>query len=53
MWGGGGGMVRPVKIISLILSPVSRKVGRKWEIPEKNQLTIRKLNLACLTYDPS
>ena len=29
------GILRPVKIISLILSRISRKVGRKWEIPEK------------------
>ena len=36
---GGGGGLRPVKIISLILSRVNRKVGRKREIPEKNQFT--------------
>ena len=35
---------------SLILSQVSRKVGRKREIPKKkNHLTNRKQNLACLT----
>ena len=43
----------PVKIILLILSRIKCKVGRKWEIPEKNHLTTRKQNLACLTYDPS
>ena len=35
---GGGGLdlcLAPVKIISLILSRVNRKVGWKWEIPEK------------------
>ena len=40
-------------IISLILSRVNRKVGRKREIPKKKHLTTRKQNLACLTYDPS
>ena len=29
------GFYWPIKIISLILSRVIRKVGRKWEIPEK------------------
>ena len=29
----------PVKIISLILSRVNHKVGRKWEIPEKKHLS--------------
>ena len=43
----------PIKVISLILSPVNREVGRKQEIPEKNNLTTRKQNLACLTCDPS
>ena len=32
-------VLQPVKIISLILSRVNRKVGWKWEIPEKNHLT--------------
>ena len=41
----------PVKIISLILSRVNQKVGRKPEIPEKKHLTARKQNLACLTCD--
>ena len=31
-------ILRPVKIISLILSRVNRKVGRKREIPEKKHL---------------
>ena len=43
-------VLRPVKIISLILSRVNRKVGRKREIPEKNHLITRKQNLACLTW---
>ena len=42
--------LRPVKIISLILSRVNRKVGRKREIPEKKHLTTRTQNLACLTW---
>ena len=46
-------VLRPVKIISLILSWVNHKVGQKWEIPEKNYLTTRKQNLTCLTCDPS
>ena len=46
-------VLRPVKIISFILSRFNRKVGRKREIPEKSHLTTRKQNLACLTYDPS
>ena len=46
-------ILRPVKVISLILSRVNCKVGRKREIPEKNNLTTRKQNLACLTYDLS
>ena len=36
----------PVKIISLILRRVNRKVGQKQEIPEKKHLTTRKQNLA-------
>ena len=28
-------VLRTVKIVSLILSRVNRKVGQKWEIPEK------------------
>ena len=35
-------VLRPVNIISLILSRVNRKVGRKREIPEKNYLTTLK-----------
>ena len=46
-------MLRPVKIISLILSRVNRKVGQKRKIPEKKHLTTHKQNLDCLTYDPS
>ena len=46
-------ILRPFKIIWLILSRVNRLVGRKWEIPEKNHLTTRKQNLVCLTCDPS
>ena len=42
-----------LKIISLILRRVDRKVGQKQEIPKKNRLTTRKRNLACLTCDPS
>ena len=42
--------LQPVKIISLILSWVNHKVGRKREIPGKNHLTIRKQNLAFLTW---
>ena len=38
--------LRPVKIISFILSQVNRKLERKREIPEKNHLTARKQNLA-------
>ena len=45
--------LRPVKIISHILSRVIRKVGRKREIRDKNHLTTRKQNLACLTSGPS
>ena len=41
MVGGGGGCLRPVKIISLILGRVNRKVGLTGEIPEKNYLTTR------------
>ena len=46
-------VLQPIKIISLILSQVSCKVGWKWEIPEKKHLTARKQNLACLRCDPS
>ena len=46
-WGGG---LRPVKIISFILSRVIHKVGWKREIPDKNHLTTRKQNLSCLTW---
>ena len=46
-------VLRPIKIISLILSRVNHLVGRKQVIPEKKHLTTRKQNLACLTYDPS
>ena len=46
-------VLRPDNIISLILNQVSRKVGRKWGIPEKTHLTTRKQKLACLTCDPS
>ena len=42
-----------VNIISLILSRVNCKIGRKREIPEKHHLTSHKQNLACLTVDPS
>ena len=49
----GGGGLQPVKIISLILSLVNRKVWQKGEIPEKNHLTNCKQNLACLTCDQS
>ena len=45
-------VLRPVKIISIILSRANRKMGRKREI-EKNHLTTRKQNLACLSGDPS
>ena len=38
---------------SLILSQVNHKVRRKQEIPEKNQRTTHKQNLACLICDPS
>ena len=40
--------LRPIRIISLILSWVNRKMGQKWEIPEKKHLTTCKQNLACL-----
>ena len=46
-------VLRPVEIISLILSRVIRKVGSKREIRDKNHLTTRKQNLACLTCGPS
>ena len=36
-------VLRPVKIISLILSRINLKAGRKREIPEKHHLTTRKL----------
>ena len=36
-------VLRPVKIISLILGRVNHKVGWKWEIPEKKHLITRKL----------
>ena len=42
-------VLRPLKISSLILSQFNRKVGWKWEIPEKIHLTTHKQNLACLT----
>ena len=45
-------VLQPVKIISLILSQVNRKVGRKQEIPEKSHLNTCKQNLACLKCDP-
>ena len=45
--------LRPVKIVSLILSRVNCKMGRKRETSEKKHLTTRKQNLACLTYDLS
>ena len=35
------GVLRPVEIISLILSQVNRKVGRKLKIPKKKHLTTR------------
>ena len=38
-------VLRPVKIISLIVRWVYCKVGQKWEIPEKNHLTTRKQNM--------
>ena len=44
---------RPIKIISLILSQANHKLRRKQKIPEKNHLTTRKQNLACLTCDLS
>ena len=44
---------RHIKTISLILSRVNLKVGRKREIGEKKHLTTRKQNLSCLTCDPS
>ena len=51
---GGGGGLRPVKNISLILSRVNRKVGQKREIPEKNHLTPPQAELlARLTCDLS
>ena len=50
---GGGGALRPVKIITLILSRVNREVGGKRGSIEKNYLTTHKQNLACLTCDPS
>ena len=46
-------VLRPVKIISLILSQVNIKKGWKWEISKKKHLTTHKQNLACLTYNPS
>ena len=45
-------VLRPVKTISLILSQVSRKVGRKQEIQEKKHLTTLKQKLTCLTLWP-
>ena len=39
-------VLRPVKIISLILSQVNREMGQKREIPEKNHLTTRKDNFS-------
>ena len=46
-------VLRPIKIILLIMSRVNRKVGRQREIPEKKHLASRKQNLAYLTYEPS
>ena len=43
----------PIKIISLILSRVNRKIGWKPEIHKKKNLTTHKQNLADLTCDPS
>ena len=43
-------ILRPITIISLSLSRVNHKVGRKREIPEKKHLTTRKQNLACLMW---
>ena len=48
IWG-----LRLLKIISLILSRVNHKMGRKREIPQKIHLTTCKQNLVCFTYDPS
>ena len=42
-----------LRSVKIILSRVNRKAGQKREIPEKNHLTTRKQNLACLTCDPS
>ena len=44
-------VLRSVKIISVVLSRVNRKVGRKREIPKKNHFTTYKQNLACLMRD--
>ena len=43
----------PIKIISLILSQVNRKVGQKQEILREKTPITRKQNLACLTWNPS
>ena len=42
------GGLQPVNIISLILSRINGKLGRKRAIPEKNQLITREQNLARL-----
>ena len=47
---GGGGLLRPVKIISIILSRVNHKVGQQQEIPEKKYLTTRKQNFFYLGF---
>ena len=46
-------VLRPVKIIALIVSRANREVGHNREIPEKKHLTTRKQNLFFLTCDPS
>ena len=46
-------ILRPVKVISLILNRVNRKVGRKREIPDKNHLTTRKHSSGPVWYSRS
>ena len=46
----GGGVLRPIKIFSLILSRTNERFPPP---PKKKHLTTRKQNLACPTCDPS
>ena len=50
---GGGGGYGPSRLFHSFWAESIVRVGRKQEIPEKNHLTTRKQNFACLMCDPS